>query len=40
MGMETRSQETTASPQAVWTIWSDTSTWPEWNPDVQAMTLN
>jgi Polyketide cyclase / dehydrase and lipid transport len=35
-----RSVETTASPQAAWKIWSDTSTWPEWNPDVQSMTLN
>jgi hypothetical protein len=34
-----RSVETTASPQAAWKIWSDTSTWPEWNPDVQSMTL-
>jgi uncharacterized protein YndB with AHSA1/START domain len=35
-----RSVETAASPQAAWKIWSDTSTWPEWNPDVQSMTLN
>ena len=35
-----RSRETTASPAAVWKVWSDTSTWPEWNPDVQSMTLN
>lgn len=35
-----RSTETTASPAAVWKIWSDTSTWQEWNPDVQSMTLN
>jgi len=35
-----RSLETSASPAAVWKIWSDTSTWPEWNPDVQSMTLN
>jgi hypothetical protein len=35
-----RSVETSASPQAAWKIWSDTSTWPEWNPDVQSMTLN
>jgi hypothetical protein len=34
-----RSVETSASPAAVWKIWSDTSTWPEWNPDVQSMTL-
>jgi len=35
-----RSVETSASPAAVWKIWSDTSTWPEWNPDVQSMALN
>ena len=35
-----RSVETSASPAAVWKIWSDTSTWHEWNPDVQSMTLN
>ena len=35
-----RSVETSASPAAVWKIWSDTSTWAEWNPDVQSMTLN
>jgi uncharacterized protein YndB with AHSA1/START domain len=35
-----RSVETSASPATVWKIWSDTSTWQEWNPDVQAMTLN
>ncbi|HEY0493833.1 MAG TPA: SRPBCC family protein, partial [Candidatus Dormibacteraeota bacterium] len=40
MALEERSVETKASPQAVWTIWSDTSTWPEWNPDVQSMVLN
>jgi uncharacterized protein YndB with AHSA1/START domain len=35
-----RSVETNASPAAVWKVWSDTTTWPEWNPDVQSMTLN
>jgi len=35
-----RSVETSASPAAVWKIWSDTSTWQEWNPDVQSMILN
>ena len=34
------SVETTATPDKVWKIWSDTSTWAEWNPDVQSMTLN
>ncbi len=40
MAIQERSVETTASPQAVWKIWSDTPTWQEWNPDVQSMTLN
>lgn len=40
MANNERSVETTASPQTAWKIWSDTSTWPEWNPDVQSMTLN
>ena len=35
-----RSVETSASPAAVWKVWSDTTTWPLWNPDVQSMTLN
>jgi len=35
-----RSVETSASPAAVWKVWSDTTTWPQWNPDVQSMTLN
>ncbi|TMD84901.1 MAG: hypothetical protein E6I78_09685 [Chloroflexi bacterium] len=35
-----RSVETVASPAAVWRVWSDTTTWPQWNPDVQSMTLD
>jgi uncharacterized protein YndB with AHSA1/START domain len=35
-----RSVETSASPTTVWKVWSDTTTWPQWNPDVQSMTLN
>jgi len=35
-----RSVETSASPATVWKIWSDVTTWPEWNPDVQSMTIN
>src|SRR5438128_8475730 len=35
-----RSVETSASPAAVWRVWSDTTTWPQWNPDVQSMTLD
>ena len=40
MASNERSVETTASPQTVWKVWSDTSTWQAWNPDVQSMTLN
>ena len=40
MANNERSVETKASPQTAWKLWSDTSTWPEWNPDVQSMTLN
>ncbi|HET9847417.1 MAG TPA: SRPBCC family protein [Candidatus Dormibacteraeota bacterium] len=40
MADNVRSAETSASPAAVWKIWSDASTWQEWNPDVQAMTMN
>ena len=35
-----RSVETSASPAAVWKVWSDTTTWPQWNPDVQSMSLD
>lgn len=35
-----RSRETTASPDRIWSIWSDPSTWAEWNPNVQKVTLN
>jgi hypothetical protein len=35
-----RSRETTASPDRIWSIWSDPSTWGEWNPNVQNVTLN
>ena len=31
------SVETAASPAAVWKIWSDMSTWGEWNPNVSTM---
>ena len=40
MAVQERSVETTASPQAVWKIWTDAPTWQEWNPDVQSMSLN
>ena len=31
------SVETAASPEKVWKIWSDMSTWGEWNPNVSTM---
>jgi Polyketide cyclase / dehydrase and lipid transport len=34
------SRETSASPEAVWNIWSKPDAWPEWNPDVQEIKLN
>ena len=34
-----RSLETSAPPERVWRIWSDTTTWPHWNPDVTAISL-
>jgi uncharacterized protein YndB with AHSA1/START domain len=40
MATQERSVETSASPEAVWKLWSDVSTWQEWNPDVQSMSLN
>jgi hypothetical protein len=31
------SVETAASPERVWRVWSDMSTWGEWNPNVSTM---
>lgn len=31
--------DTTATPDRVWQVWSDTSTWGEWNPNVTTMDL-
>jgi uncharacterized protein YndB with AHSA1/START domain len=31
------SVETAAAPEKVWRIWSDMSTWGEWNPNVSTM---
>jgi hypothetical protein len=33
------SVETTASPDRVWKVWSDTSTWGDWNPNVSTMEM-
>ena len=40
MATHERSRETSAQPGRIWTIWSDTSTWPRWNPGVKDITLN
>jgi hypothetical protein len=34
------SVETSASPDRIWKVWSDTSTWGEWNPNVSSMQMN
>ncbi|TAN34639.1 hypothetical protein EPN29_02460 [bacterium] len=34
------SVETTASADRVWRIWSDTTTWGEWNPNVSTMEMS
>jgi uncharacterized protein YndB with AHSA1/START domain len=31
------SVESTASPERVWKVWSDMSTWGDWNPNVLTM---
>src|SRR5947209_5887966 len=38
--MEERSLEVSAAPEAAWRLWSDTATWPEWNPDVISVDLD
>lgn len=31
---------TTASADAVWALWSDTTTWPDWDPSVVGVVLD
>lgn len=40
MAVQSRSMEAQARPERVWKIWSDVSTWPHWNPDVQSIEIN
>ena len=35
-----RTVTTTAGPAAVWALWSDSTTWPDWDPAVQQVTLD
>jgi uncharacterized protein YndB with AHSA1/START domain len=39
MAENSRSRETSATPETVWRIWSDTDTWPDWNPDMKSVVL-
>lgn len=32
--------DTAAAPDAVWRIWSQPESWPEWNPDVEMVKLD
>lgn len=34
------SVETSATPDQVWKVWSDMSTWGSWNPNVSSMSWN
>jgi uncharacterized protein YndB with AHSA1/START domain len=40
MNKHARSLQLRAAPERVWRIWSDPSTWPQWNPDVIAIGLD
>src|SRR5438045_9694412 len=40
MAEHSHSVDTTASPEAVWAIWSKPESWPEWNPDVEEVKLD
>jgi hypothetical protein len=31
---------TTAGPEAVWSLWSDVAAWPEWDVDLDVVTLD
>lgn len=39
MASHGRTVDTGAAPERVWRIWSDVGTWPTWNPDVLAISL-
>ena len=39
MASHGRTLETGASPERVWRLWSDVSTWPSWNPDVLSVAI-
>ena len=40
MWTKEHSVETTASPAAVWRVWSDVERWPRWNTDLERAELS
>src|SRR5438552_16883642 len=40
MAFREASLDTSASPAAVWRVWSDVNRWPEWNPDMNESRLD
>jgi uncharacterized protein YndB with AHSA1/START domain len=34
------SAETTASPEAIWAVWSDVESWGRWNPGIESVTID
>jgi hypothetical protein len=32
--------ETTASREAIWGLWSDVATWPDWNHDIERIAIS
>jgi uncharacterized protein YndB with AHSA1/START domain len=32
--------ETAASPEAIWRLWSDVASWPEWNADIEQISMS
>ena len=35
-----QSIETTATPEAIWRLWSDVAGWPEWNGDIEHIEIS
>jgi uncharacterized protein YndB with AHSA1/START domain len=35
-----QSIETSASPEAIWRLWSDVAGWPEWNGDIEQIEIS
>jgi hypothetical protein len=35
-----QSIETAASPEAIWRLWSEVATWPDWNADIERIAIS